>query len=624
MHTHVSRTNPPRFRHVIAAALALLLALGAAGCTDEALVSPEGIRPMGTAAPLVSLTPDTAFVGDTGVVLTIRGSGFTTGSTVSAYPWLPLITNVVDDSTLTARIEMPLWQVSSHQVWVLNEEYESSDPLTFEVVNPVPVITRMTPDGCEVSAADCGTVTLHGRNFLPGVQVAWDGSTVNSSRQSDSVITVQVDPYQLQWTRVVQVTAVNPQPGGGASAPVPFQVGPRLVMHTSGARVGSAGFNLVIFGDALGTSAQVYWNGAPRQTYIYNGRRISAYIPASDLATAGEAVVTVTSSGLPTGWRAGTVTVRPQPAATITSQLTLNLPVRDLVYNPRTERLYGTVYDGSMTSSVAVIDPATGSIENLIWVGDSPRYLALSEDGRFLWVGVDGEFSVKRVNLDWGGYPDATIQLDSGVVAEDLAPVPGVTSRVAISRRNTAVTPGHAGVAIYTAYYSSYQLPTATAAGAGSNVIEFGRTGATLYGVDNETSANQWRTMQVDDNGVSVTRTGFGWAGVGSDVVYAGGRLYSTSGTTVDTGHHDYAGIFHTLQGAVRPDVGTGRAFFLAEDAIRVGDINTFTQMGALAMPTLQFEPAPQRRHLVRWGADGLAFHDADEVFILRTPLAGN
>jgi hypothetical protein len=89
----------------------------------------------------------------------------------------------------------------------------------------------------------------------------------------------------------------------------------------------------------------------------------------------------------------------------------------------------------------------------------------------------------------------------------------------------------------------------------------------------------------------------------------------------VDTGHNDYAGIFHTLQGAVRPDLATGRAFFLGSGGIGVGDLNTFAQIATLPVPAVQFEPAPQRRHLVRWGVDGLAFHDADEVFILRSPI---
>lgn len=622
MHTTVSRNNPSFPRHLFAPVLALLLAVAAA-CTDEALLSPEGIRPLGTAAPLVSVTPDTAFVGDTGVVMTVRGTGFTPGSTLWVDPWLPLVATAIDDSTITARADMPLWQAGTHEVRVYNEEYEASDPLPFVVANSAPVITRISPDGCEVDATGCGPITLHGRNFLDGVQILWDGGSVSFNRLSDSVVTVQVDPYQLQWQQVVSITAVNPGPGGGASTAATFQVGPRIFMHTYGATAGSGGFELEIYGESMGSDVVVYWNGSPRPGYRIHAGRVSAFLTAADVATPGENVVTVTTSALGSQpWRVGTLTVRPQPSATVTSQIKLDLPVRDLIYSPHTDRLYGTVYDGYMAGRVAVIHPEYGYLESIIWVGDSPRYLALSDDGKYLWVGVDGEFSVKRVNLEWGAYPDFTIQLDSGVVAEDLAAVPGVPYKVAVSRRDTAASPGHLGVAIYNAYDGT-ALPVATAAGAGSNVIEFGRKGGTLYGVDNETAANQWRIMQVDDNGVTVTRTGFGWAGVGSDIVFANGRLYSSAGTTLDTGHNDFAGIFHTLQGTVRPDPRTGRAFFLGEGVIRVGDINTFSQLGTLSTSVPDFEPAPQRRHLVRWGADGLAFHDADEVFILRSPMVG-
>jgi hypothetical protein len=622
MHQHLSRKQFNISRGLPRTALALLFAAGAAACTSDALLSPGGARPHAELAPLLSVTPDSAVVGDTGVVLTIRGSGFDEYSSVSTDPWLPVTTTLVDDSTLTARIEEPLWQANTHEVTVFDEYWQPTAPLYFVVGNPAPVITRMTPDGCEIDGA-CPTVTLYGHNFLPGAQVTWDGNPVNVTSQSDSLITFQLDSYYLSWENVVEVRAVNPGPGGGPSAPVTFQVGSPIIMHTAGATAGSAGFELEIYGESLGSDVVVRWNGVPRTTVRHNARRVSAYITAADVATPGEALVTVTThtrmNGAP--WRVGTVTVRPPAPAAVTWDATLQLPVRDLAYSAVTERLYGTVYDGPMAGYLAVIHPEWGTVENYLWMGEGARYLAISNDGKYLWVGVDGENLVRRVNLEWGGYPDFLVQLDSGVVAEDLAAVPNHPQRVAVSRRYTSGSPAHAGVAIY---QYGWALSSVTAAGVGSNVIEFGATGATLYGLDAETSAHRYRTMQVNDDGVAVTSNW--WSGISTqaDIVFAGGRLYSSAGPVMDTGYQDWAGFFNNLEGAVRPDLATGRVFFLDDDAIRVADINTFAQVGTLPVPTLAFEPAAtQRRHLVRWGADGLAFHDADEVFLLRTPIAG-
>jgi hypothetical protein len=307
----------------------------------------------------------------------------------------------------------------------------------------------------------------------------------------------------------------------------------------------------------------------------------------------------------------------------VTSQLTLSLPVRDVVYSHATERLYATVYDGPEAGNVAVIDPSTGVVESYIWVGDSPRYLALTDDGRHLWVGVDGDHQVRRVNLQYG-YPDMVVALGWGEVAEDLAAVPGRPHVVAVSRRDTCCSPWHAGVALYNGWSGAFG--TATAAGPGSNVIEFGLRGSTLYGLDNETTDNRYRTMQVDGSGVAVTYTGWDLGlKTYADIVFAGGRLYTSQSQVIDTGYNDWAGFFQSIEGAaVRPDVQTGRAFFLTERYIRVSDINTFALRGTLPIPPQAFEPAAtQRRHLVRWGADGLAWHDADQLFLLRSPIVG-
>ncbi|HYR06658.1 MAG TPA: IPT/TIG domain-containing protein [Longimicrobium sp.] len=603
--------------------MGLLLALGAAACAQDALLSPEGARPRTTLVPQVSVTPDSAMVGDTGVVLTVRGSGFTETSFVWADPYLPMTTTFVDDSTLTARIEVQLHQAGTYAVSVFAQT-EVGNPAPFVVANAAPVITRMTPDWCEIEG-QCGTVTLEGSNFMPGMRVLWNGGDVNVQYVSNTRVTFQLDPYYLQWPELVQVTALNPEPSTGPSAPVLFQVGTRYMLHTAGATAGSDAFELEIYGEGFSYGDSVYWNGSPRQTTVHNARRMSAWIPASDVAAPGTGVVTVRSwpenGGEP--FRVGTVTVRPPAYASVTSQLTLNLPVRDVVYSPATERLYATVYDGPEAGHVAVIDPSIGAVEGYIWVGDSPRYLALTDDGRYLWVGVDGNHEVRRVNLQYG-YPDMIVALAWGEVAEDLAPVPGRPDVVAVSGRDTCCSPWHAGVALYNGWSGAFG--TATATGPGSNVIEFGLRGSTLYGMDNETPDNRYRALQVDGGGVAVTYTGWDLGlKAYADIVFAGGRLYTSQGRVIDTGYNDWAGFFQSIEGAaVRPDVQTGRAFFLTERYIRVSDINTFVLRGTLPIPPQAFEnPATQRRHLVRWGTDGLAWHDADQLFLLRSPIVG-
>lgn len=622
MHPHRSRNILFSRRRPWSAVIALLLAAVAAACTPDALLSPGEPRLNGSAAGQITVTPDSAVLGDSGVVLTVRGSGFTAGSWVSLDPWAPVTTTFVDDSTLTATIEGQLSWAATYQVTVWSELWEQSAPAPFVVLNTAPVITRMTPDWCEIGG-DCGVVTLEGSNFMYGMRVQWNGSDVNVTLHSNTRATFNLDPYNLQWPELVKITALNPEPSA-VSEPVLFQVGTRYMLHTHGATAGSSGFELEIYGENFSPGDSAYWNGSVRPTTVHNPRRMSAWISASDVAAPGAGVVTVRSWPVNMGepFPVGTVTVRPLPYASVTSQLTLDLPVRDVVYSPATERLYATVYDGVHAGFLAVIDPSAGVVESYMWMGDSPRYLALTEDGRYLWVGVDGENRVRRVNLEWG-YADLDVALDWGVVAEDLAPVPGRQHLVAVSRKETCCSPWHDGVAVYNGWTWS-ALGAATPAGQGSNVIEFGVRGSTLHGLNTDTGDDLIRTMQVDDSGVAVTYTGWGVAKGYDEMVFAGGRLYTSAGRVVDTGYNDWAGFFQGIGGAVRPDVRTGRAFFLTDRYIRVSDINTFGMLGTLPTPMLRFEhPSAQRRHLVRWGADGLAWHDADELFLLRSPIVG-
>jgi hypothetical protein len=80
---------------------------------------------------------------------------------------------------------------------------------------------------------------------------------------------------------------------------------------------------------------------------------------------------------------------------------------------------------------------------------------------------------------------------------EDMAVVPGSPQVVAVSRKNTGVSPRHAGVAIYD---NGIQRPITTPRHTGSNVIEFG-SATRLYGYNNESTEYGFRRMTVDASG---------------------------------------------------------------------------------------------------------------------------
>jgi hypothetical protein len=64
---------------------------------------------------------------------------------------------------------------------------------------------------------------------------------------------------------------------------------------------GSPGFMLTINGTNFNTDAVVKWNGTSQTTTYITGKQLTAAIPATNVATAGTASVTVMNPGRPGG-----------------------------------------------------------------------------------------------------------------------------------------------------------------------------------------------------------------------------------------------------------------------------------------------------------------------------------
>src|SRR5262245_28739904 len=65
------------------------------------------------------------------------------------------------------------------------------------------------------------------------------------------------------------------------------------------AKAGGSGFTLTVNGSNFNNSAVVNWNGTGQTTMFVTGKQLTAAIPASAIATAGTANVSVTNPGTP-------------------------------------------------------------------------------------------------------------------------------------------------------------------------------------------------------------------------------------------------------------------------------------------------------------------------------------
>ncbi len=304
----------------------------------------------------------------------------------------------------------------------------------------------------------------------------------------------------------------------------------------------------------------------------------------------------------------------------------LQVPIasRDLAFSTLTGKLYVSVpgWDPVIGNTITEIDPATGAIGRSLGVGSEPNRLALSDDGRYLYVGLDGSASVQRVDLSTF-VTDISCMVGrdsfSGFyLATDLVVQPGSPQVVAVARGMVNQAGGQFGLAVFD---NSAQRPT-VANGAFSGLV-FGATPSTLYGF----SGSQFVRMAVGPTGASIVDTP-GYTGDNARSVLAGGLVHNGN-LVVDPMTPALAATFPAsfdtpARGllAVAVDTAARRRYALASPGfdsipeIQAFDLDTLRPLWQIAVPAAQQAAEP----LMNLGGGHLAFRtDCAQVFLADT-----
>jgi hypothetical protein len=295
----------------------------------------------------------------------------------------------------------------------------------------------------------------------------------------------------------------------------------------------------------------------------------------------------------------------------------ISLPANDMVYSTQKGLLYVSVPSraGEQGNTITAIDPKLGRVVGSVSVGSEPGALGLSDDGTQLYVALDGEAAIRRVNLATftAAQKISLSQSNLGPIAEDIEVQPGNPFVIAAALANTFVSPRHAGVAIFD---HGVRRPAVTPGHTGSNRIEFSNDPGTLYGYNNETTDFGFRTMKVDSQGVMITSVATDLIfGFGVDIEYASGLVFATSGEVVNPSTLTRQGTFAVgFATSVLPEPGRDQVLFLAEDAIQTFRLSTFTPLDSDPLPP---EASGTPFNLVRWGNDGLAFLTSERQIVL-------
>ncbi len=275
----------------------------------------------------------------------------------------------------------------------------------------------------------------------------------------------------------------------------------------------------------------------------------------------------------------------------------LSLGARALAADPAGQRLYASHGSdgGPWADRVLVLNASSGEILDVLSPGRNPGSLAVSAEGRYLYVGVEEQTAVSRIDLAQGA---VDVRWALGRTPDDwqltvvgLAAVPGQPGSVAVLLRASKEGSGSAGagIAIYDGGVAR-PLVGLNADYVASSMIVFNEDGSALYGAG---PANpNLEQFGVAPEGVTLTHRALGvfsQDGTAS-LDFALGRIVASDGRFLDP-----AGV-ESFQLAVAP--GSQRAVFHAaagrvayvrwpSGAIEVWDPSGGIRLGGRDLPDL-------------------------------------
>jgi len=179
--------------------------------------------------------------------------------------------------------------------------------------NATPTITNLFPSNITAGSQDF-TLFVVGTGYVSGAKgasfVYWNGFARSTTlNQTTGELEVQILASDVASPGAIDITVVNPGPGGGMSTPKGFTIvavqpgAPSLnpmsdPFSPTSVKAGGDAFTLTVNGSNFAANDPVTWNGQVRTTTFVNSTQVTASINASDIATAGSASVAVYTPGL--------------------------------------------------------------------------------------------------------------------------------------------------------------------------------------------------------------------------------------------------------------------------------------------------------------------------------------
>ena len=638
--------------------------------SDALTLTITGGSPGGTFS-LTSISPAAVAAGSPAFTLTATGVGFVSGAAITLNG--TAITTTFDSATQLHAM-VPASDVAAAAaitVGVTNPDKSQTNTLPLTVISasggglgPAPTLTAISPNTSPNSISSALTLTATGTNFVSGSKIMWNGVAMTTTFSSSTKLTASIPTKYVNvpssafdpTTGVATANVFVLNPDSTVSGELPFTITasasntPVLnsiynsVDQTNHSAVNSPGFTLTLCGSLFANGAVAYFGTTALTTTAVAPaaspcpstvpQQITATVPASLLTAVAQVPVTVKN---------------PSSAASnpIPYYVGMNIyfdESADVAWDSRYNLLYVSKPSTAQhnADTVMAFSPTHLTDVAAIWIyklptGSNPDRLAMSADGRYLYVGLDGAGTVQQLSLtSASSAPSAGTSISLGsdtqygnYYALDLQVSPSSNTTIAVARGvpPSSGSPSRArgGVAVYdgAAQRANVVGPSATpSADALLDTLQWSADGNTIYAANNENASADLYQLPVTASGVTLP-VGNDHAGIFNipnlfiHLDAASGWLYGDDGTVLDAATATVKG--NTLaNGIMTPDHATSTAFYVAHPSADPNLLEYFVlsyDLTSLApgpsLDLFQVQGIPQ--HLIRWnnssdGSKGLAF----------------
>ncbi|MBX3277112.1 MAG: IPT/TIG domain-containing protein [Acidobacteria bacterium] len=255
------------------------------------------------AAPVIqALSPASVVTIDGAFELKVFGEGFAPGAMVR-FNGAARQTTFISENEVRAQItEEDVAKAGAAPVTVFNPAQVGgeSNLLIFTILNPEPIIESLMPDAA-ISEHDGFFLTVKGIRFTAGSIVFWNGAPRFTEFLDSSTLLVTIPTSDIAAAGIVQVTANNPEPGGGVSNAKNFTINNPLPVLASidptTANAGDPALVLTVTGMDFRPPSVVRINGSDRPTIYISSTMLTAQIAAGDLIDGGGYSITVFTPG---------------------------------------------------------------------------------------------------------------------------------------------------------------------------------------------------------------------------------------------------------------------------------------------------------------------------------------